>query len=160
MKSRYSPQTLPYHLIVPSLVGYTLSAGPPKTRDWTGPDTSRIMHKLLLSLGFTAYAVQGGDVGAGVSRVMAVQYAECRAILLNADTSGKPEGADGSEIEDVEIEGVKRYESWGKKGTGYALEHGTRPATVGLALSASPVALLAWYVLFLSNGNVRSVTDV
>jgi microsomal epoxide hydrolase len=146
MKSRYTPQTLPYHLIVPSLVGYTLSSGPPTTRDWTGPDTSRIMHKLLLSLGFNAYAVQGGDVGSGVSRIMAVNYPECKAILLNADTSGKPEGADGSEIESEEVEGIQRFEAWVKKGTGYALEHGTRPATVGLALSASPVALLAWYV--------------
>lgn len=26
----------------------------------------------------------------------------------------------------------------------YALEHGTRPATIGLVLSSSPLALLAW----------------
>jgi microsomal epoxide hydrolase len=106
------------------------------------------MHKLLLSLGFKAYVVQGGDVGAGVARIMAVQYDECIAIHLNADNSGKPEGADGSEIEEVEKEGVERFERWKKRGTGYAIEHGTRPGTIGLALSASPVALLAWYVLF------------
>jgi microsomal epoxide hydrolase len=145
MKSRYTPETLPYNIIVPSLVGYTLSGGPPLDRDWSVADTSRLMHKLLLSLGFTSYAVQGGDVGAGVARILAVQYEECKAILLNADTTGKPEGADGSEIEEVEKQGVERWDSWMKKGVGYATEHGSRPGTVGLALSSSPVALLAWY---------------
>ena len=29
---------------------------------------------------------------------------------------------------------------------GYALEHGTRPATAGLAIGSNPVSLLAWWV--------------
>lgn len=29
-------------------------------------------------------------------------------------------------------------------GMAYAFEYGTRPATIGLALSSSPLALLAW----------------
>ena len=29
-------------------------------------------------------------------------------------------------------------------GMAYAQEHGTRPATIGLVLSSSPIALLAW----------------
>jgi microsomal epoxide hydrolase len=145
MKSRYTPETLPYNLIVPSLIGYTLSPGPPTDRDWSVADTSRLMHKLVLSLGFKSYAVQGGDVGAGIARILGVQYEECKAVLLNADTTGKPEGADGSEIEEVEKEGVERWNGWRKKGVGYAVEHGSRPGTVGLALSSSPVALLAWY---------------
>ena len=41
--------------------------------------------------------------------------------------------------------GLKRTADWIELGSAYAREHGTRPATVGLALSASPLALLAWY---------------
>jgi microsomal epoxide hydrolase len=39
---------------------------------------------------------------------------------------------------------MERNAAWMKKGLAYALEHGTRPATVGLAISSNPLALLAW----------------
>lgn len=144
MKERYTPATLPYHIIVPSLIGYTLSDGPPIDRDWDIADTARVMHKLLLSLGLKAYAVQGGDVGSTVARMMAVRYSECKAVHLNADISGKPDDVPDSEITDVEMEGLKRSLEWQQTGIAYALEHGTRPSTIGLALSASPLAMLAW----------------
>lgn len=40
--------------------------------------------------------------------------------------------------------GLERAEDFGVFGNAYAKEHGTRPATVGLVLSSSPIALLAW----------------
>jgi len=144
MTERHTPETLPYHIIVPSLIGYTLSSGPPTDRNWAVADTSRIMHKLLLSLSFKAYAVQGGDIGSGVSRFMAVQYEECKAIHLNFDATGKPDGVDDSEVTPEELQGLQRGMKWQQLGTAYALEHGTRPSTIGLVLSASPVAMLAW----------------
>jgi microsomal epoxide hydrolase len=144
MTKRYTPESLPYHIIVPSLVGYTLSSGPPTDRNWTINDTVRIMHKLLISLGFTSYAAQGGDVGSIVARMLGVRYEECKAVHLNADVSGKPDDVPDSAITERESEGLKRSSQWQKTGKAYAMEHGTRPSTIGLALSASPVALLAW----------------
>lgn len=44
----------------------------------------------------------------------------------------------------AELEHLKRSTTWNTTGRGYMIEHGTRPATVGLALSSSPLALLAW----------------
>jgi microsomal epoxide hydrolase len=102
MSTRYTPSTLPYHIIVPSLVDYTLSSGPPLDRDWTGADTSRIMHKLLVFLGFKAYAVQGDDVGSTVARMMGVRYEECKAVHLNADVSGRSDDVPDSEITERE----------------------------------------------------------
>lgn len=43
-----------------------------------------------------------------------------------------------------ELEHMQRWKEWVSNGRGYAIEHGTRPATVGLALSANPLAMLAW----------------
>ena len=40
--------------------------------------------------------------------------------------------------------GVKRMTDFTEKGSDYARHHGTRPATIGLVLSSSPIALLAW----------------
>lgn len=45
----------------------------------------------------------------------------------------------------VEKRGVERAEDFANLGSAYAREHGQRPATVGLVLSSSPIALLAWY---------------
>jgi hypothetical protein len=45
--------------------------------------------------------------------------------------------------EDLHI--LERTMKWQQDGMAYALEHGTRPATVGLAISSSPLSLLAWY---------------
>lgn len=40
--------------------------------------------------------------------------------------------------------GLQRGANFNQLGTAYAREHGTRPSTIGLALSSSPLALLAW----------------
>jgi pimeloyl-ACP methyl ester carboxylesterase len=81
MKSKYSADDLPYHLIAPSLTGYALSSGPPVDRDWTATDTARIMHKLMLNLSFEAgYVAQGGDIGSSVARILAAEYDACKAI--------------------------------------------------------------------------------
>lgn len=53
-------------------------------------------------------------------------------------------------LSEQEQYGVRRYQNFGDLGNAYAREHGTRPATVGLVLSSSPIALLAWYVSYLS----------
>lgn len=47
-------------------------------------------------------------------------------------------------LSEKEVAGLQRYNNFGTVGNAYAREHGTRPATIGLVLSSSPVALLAW----------------
>lgn len=39
---------------------------------------------------------------------------------------------------------VQRLQEFHKTGSGYALEHATRPSTIGFALASSPLALAAW----------------
>ena len=46
-----------------------------------------------------------------------------------------------------ELELLERSDTWRKTGLAYALEHGTRPATIGLVVSSNPLALLAWYLI-------------
>lgn len=81
LKSQYSPSTLPYHFIIPSLPGYAFSSPPPLNRDFRIEDVSRVMNQLMLDLGFgTGYVVQGGDVGSKVARVLAAEHASCHAV--------------------------------------------------------------------------------
>jgi microsomal epoxide hydrolase len=81
LKRKYTPKTLPYHVIVPSLIGYAFSAGPPTDKNWTMKDSVRLFNKLMHTLGFGAgYVAQGGDLGCWHSRIMAYHYPECKAI--------------------------------------------------------------------------------
>lgn len=47
-------------------------------------------------------------------------------------------------VEPKELESLQAYKHWQQTGAAYAAEHATRPATIGLVLSSSPLALLAW----------------
>ena len=80
LREKYTPETLPYHIIVPSLPGYTLSGGPPLDGDFETIDTARILNSLMRDLGFAnGYLAHGGDVGSTVAQLMAMQFKECKA---------------------------------------------------------------------------------
>ncbi len=148
LQKKYTPETLPYHIIAPSLPGFGLSSGPPLDKDWKVADTSRIMHKLLLSLGFgsAGYLVQGGDIGSMISRAVAATYDECKGMHVNMMFSKDIEPKSPSDVylTEVEKKGIQRMRDFKTKGYGYNLEHGTKPSTIGLVLSSSPIAQLAW----------------
>lgn len=76
----YSPSTLPYHVIVPSLPGYGFSSGPPLDEDFTLEHAARILDKTMTGLGLDGYLAQGGDVGSFLARIMAVKYDSCKGI--------------------------------------------------------------------------------
>jgi len=49
-------------------------------------------------------------------------------------------------LSDVEKEGLHRGNEFIENGRAYAIEHATKPSTIGLLLASNPLALLAWYV--------------
>lgn len=51
---------------------------------------------------------------------------------------------DDAELSQLEKKGLERAAWFEKLGSAYALLHATRPSTIGLAFSTSPLALLAW----------------
>ncbi|SMR44107.1 unnamed protein product [Zymoseptoria tritici ST99CH_3D1] len=115
----HTPETLPFHVIVPSLPGYGYSSGPPLDRDFTTEGMALLMNKLMLG----------------------IKCPECKAVHLHLciGQQGELEG-----LTDKEKKGMERYSNFDTLGNAYAREHGTRPSTIGLVLSASPISLLAW----------------
>lgn len=88
LRDKYAPATLPYHVVVPSLPGYTLSSGPPVDRDFGIEDAARYMNTLMVQLGFgQGYVAQGGDVGYFVGSVMSSTFEECKALHGELPTS-------------------------------------------------------------------------
>ncbi|KAL4867462.1 hypothetical protein BDV12DRAFT_186641 [Aspergillus spectabilis] len=146
IKDPEAGETSPHHVIVPSLPDYGFLSGASESIEMTIERAARIMNQLMVDLGFgNGYIAQGGDLGSMLARILSVQYAQCKAfhvnmLVLNPDQT--PPSSDN--IAPEEAEHMKRTEVWQQTGLAYALEHGTRPATIGLAISSSPIALLAW----------------
>lgn len=86
-RDEFTPRTLPYHLIVPSLPGFTFSCGPPLDRDFGVTDVARILDKLMNDLGFgSGYVAQGGDIGSRIVRMLGVDHYACKGTLAAPET--------------------------------------------------------------------------
>ena len=55
-----------------------------------------------------------------------------------------PEGMSIESLTVAEKRGVARMEKFVTRDIAYAMEHGTRPSTIGHVLASNPIALLAW----------------
>ena len=79
LKNKYTPETFPYHVIVPSLPHFGLSGGPIDV-ELTLLSAAEMMNQLMLDLGFSkGYVVQGGDVGGALARLLSVLSPEVKA---------------------------------------------------------------------------------
>jgi len=140
-----------FHLVIPSLPGYGFS-GKPTTTGW-GPDrTARAWVVLMKRLGYTQFAAQGGDLGAGVCTVMAKQVpAELLGIHTNfpgaipSDIAKALQCGDppSSTLSPDEKHAYEQLAVLFAKRRAYAQMMGTRPQTL-YALADSPVGLAAW----------------
>lgn len=80
-REEYTPETLPYHLIVPSLPGFTFSSGPPLERNFGTGDIARVVDQLMKDLGFeSGYIAQGGDIGSRIARHLGVDHESCKGM--------------------------------------------------------------------------------
>jgi pimeloyl-ACP methyl ester carboxylesterase len=86
---KYTPSTLPYHVIIPSLPGFGFSSKPALDKNSGAKDTALIINELMTTL-FPAergYITQGGDIGARVSRYMASHFPAVKAVHCNYSRS-------------------------------------------------------------------------
>jgi pimeloyl-ACP methyl ester carboxylesterase len=132
-----------FHLVIPSLPGYGLSAEPTEV-GWNPGHMARAWEELMKRLGYTRYVAQGGDVGAFVTDAMGRQAPEgllgIHLNLLQTALLGASPPAE-SEKERAAIDALATFTTSGR---GYFIEQATRPQTIGYALLDTPVALAAW----------------
>ena len=146
-----------FDVIVPSLPGYGCS-GPPIREDGTrGPIGPRaiagLWHKLVtekLNYG-RPYGIQGGDWGAVVSSWLAFDYPmkdESGVLGVHLNMMGLRPGIDlkTATLSADEQAWLAKMGSALDDKTAYQRIHATRPQTLGVALSDSPVGLASWIV--------------
>ncbi len=135
-----------FHLVLPSLPGYGLSSQPAEL-GWNLGRVACAWAELMKRLGYSRYAAQGGDVGAGVTDAMGRLGPEGLIsihtnLLVPALNDPAALPAD-SEQEQAALAAIKTFQ---RSGNGYFVEQATRPQTIGYALLDSPVSLAAWMI--------------
>ena len=142
-----------FDVVIPSMPGYGFS-GKPTDTGW-GPDRiAQTWVELMKRLGYTRYVAQGGDWGSPVSSAMArLAPAGLLGIHINlpavvppevtsALAVGGPAPAGLSEKERAAFDALSAAAKMGNRS--YAAMMGTRPQTIGYAVTDSPAGLAAW----------------
>jgi pimeloyl-ACP methyl ester carboxylesterase len=90
LRNKYTPESLPYHIITPSLPDYGLSGSLSQNLEMTLERAASIMNGLMIALGFEkGYVAQGGDLGSMIARLMSVNHKECKAFHgIYSDSAG------------------------------------------------------------------------
>ena len=136
-----------FHLVIPSLPGYGFS-GPLTETGWTDGRSAAALAELMDRLGYDRYGVQGGDVGAFIGPLIG-RMAPGRVIGVHVNAlvtfpSGDP--AEMAALTEAERARLAAMEKWQQQSSAYMQVQGTRPQTIGQALTDSPSGLLAWIV--------------
>ncbi|GAB1313722.1 hypothetical protein MFIFM68171_03932 [Madurella fahalii] len=147
LTAKYTPETLPYHIITPSIPDYGLSTRSHVTE--TELDfymAAEALNELMKALGFDAYIAQGGDVGSGLTAALGARHDECKAVHFNNFLLTPSERASVAHlpVTPAENDSLSFAAELFYSGTGYLFEQGTRPGTISMALMTNPLALLAW----------------
>jgi epoxide hydrolase len=133
-----------FHVIAPSLPGYGFSE-PTRTTGWDVGRVARAFVLLMHRLGYARYGAQGGDWGAQIAtRIGALDAEHCAAIHVNMPLAGRPK--DPGPLTAEEKADLAAMAHFQREESGYALQQGTKPQTLGVALNDSPAGLLAWIV--------------
>jgi pimeloyl-ACP methyl ester carboxylesterase len=134
-----------FDIVVPSLPGFGFSDRPAKE----GMNAFRIADiwvDLMQALGYSRFAAQGGDLGAGVSTALGLRHSgHVIGIHLNyIPGSYRPHIAAGIPLTSAEQEFAGRAAQWYDRNGAYAHLQGTKPQTPAYALNDSPAGLAAW----------------
>lgn len=74
-----------------------------------------------------------------------MNYDACKGMHVNMMAMPPPGTSDDHPADELEKKALSKATEFVDTGNAFLLEQGTRPATIGLALSASPLAMLSWY---------------
>lgn len=137
-----------FHVVVPSLPGFGFST-PMRESGWGNLfRVAGAWAELMRRLGYERYAAQGGDVGAGVTGMLAMLHPD-QVIATHVNGPAPYPFGPAVELEglsDDERLRAERFNEFQADGLGYLHLQATRPQTVGYGLADSPALQLAWIV--------------
>lgn len=133
-----------FDLVIPSMPGYGFSERPQRGNY---RDIAALMHGLMLGLGYERFAVGGGDFGAGVATLMALDHPDATLGIHLSNLEFAPYVDEGSRpLSAAERAYLAQRETWDQAERGYSALQSTKPQTLAYALNDSPAGLAAWIV--------------
>ena len=133
-----------FDVIIPSLPGYGFSERPTQT----GVNyryVAGLWHRLMRGLGYERYGAGGGDFGAGVATLMALDEPKSMVGIHLSNLEISPSiGAGSRPLSAAERDYLGRSEAWRQAEGGYKAIQSTKPQTLGYGLNDSPAGLAAW----------------
>jgi pimeloyl-ACP methyl ester carboxylesterase len=153
------PAERAFSVVIPSIPGFGFST-PLIDRGWTMARVAKTFDALMRRLGYDSYGAHGSDAGAMISRELGVLDPEGFLGLHVLQLFSFPSG-DPSEFEKFTPEDYAALEhlQWFQSVGGYNAINSTRPQTVAVGISDSPVGQLAWNELFNNFGNGTSLVS-
>ena len=146
-----------FSVVVPSPPGFAFST-PVVDRAWTIGRVARTYDTLMGRLGYESYGVHGSDNGALVARELGLLdppgFLGLHVLQLFSFPSGDP--AEFEKLDPADHAGLEHLK-WFQSVGGYNSMNASRPQTVAVGLSDSPVGQLAYNELFNSFGNGTSL---
>lgn len=146
-----------FSVVVPSIPGFGFST-PVVDRGWTSARTARTFDALMRGLGYESYGVHGSDMGAIIARELGLLdppgFLGLHVLQLFSFPSGDP--AEFERLEPADHAALEHMQ-WFQSVGGYNAMNASRPQTVAVGLSDSPVGQLAYSELFDSFGNGTSL---
>ncbi len=130
-----------FDVVIPSLPGYGFSGQPRRP----GMNLTKIGHlwaELMTRLGYERFLISGSDLGAGAEltmvriapeRVIGAHYVNC---YPGYPPPEDPTPEESAYLKDLHIRQMTEG--------AYAMEQGTKPATLAVGLNDSPAGLAAW----------------
>ncbi len=133
-----------FDVVIPSLPGYGFSERPART----GVNyryVAGLWRRLMRELGYERYGAHGGDFGAGVATLMALDDPEPLIGIHLSNLEIPPYIGTGSRpLSAAEKTYLDHNEMWWRTEGGYKAIQSTKPQTLGYGLNDSPAGLAAW----------------
>lgn len=142
-----------FDVVIPSMPGYGFTARP-TTTGWDPARIAQAWTVLMRRLGYTRFVAQGGDWGAVITDIMAVQappeligiHSNMPGVVpkevIHAIATGGPDPVGMSAEEKATFDKLKNFFA---KEAFYAFEMATRPQTL-YGIADSPIGLAAWLI--------------
>lgn len=135
-----------FDVIIPSLPGFGFS-GYPKDGLINNETVADIWLELMKRLGYRKFMAGGGDIGSSVTRYLAFKHPEALLGIHLTDVGIirellVPDQSQGLCREELEY--TKLASEWLNSEAGYMRLQATKPQTLAVGLSDSPVGLAAW----------------
>lgn len=149
-----------FDVVIPDAPGYGFSQ-PLASSGWTTARVAAAYDRLMRGLGYDSYGIHGSDNGAMVARELGLLNPEgflgLHVLQLFSFPSGDP--AEFEKLEPQDYAGLEHMQ-WFQSVGGYNTMNASRPQTVSVGISDSPVGLLAYSELFNSFGNGTSLVPL